>query len=78
MNSHIESKADGPQRITSHMTDLLRHTLGFSPRVKLDKEVYQDSAQVIKRNRLALQPDSDKKTESDKESTSTATTKGEL
>jgi len=67
-----------PADYIPHDKDLLRHTLGFSPRVKLDKEVYQDSAQVIKRNRLALQPDSDKKTESDKESTSTATTKGEL
>ena len=48
--------------------DLLWHTLGLS----------SDSDQVLKRNRLALQLDSDKKTESDKESTSTVTTKGEL
>ena len=61
-----------------HNKDLLQHTLGLSPRVKPDKEVYPNSVQDIKRNRLALQPDSDKKTESDKESTSTATTKGEL
>ena len=46
--------------------------------MKPDKEVYPNSVQDIKRNRLALQPDSDKKTESDKESTSTATTKTEL
>ena len=48
--------------------DLLRYTLGLSP----------DSDQVLKRNRLALQLDSDKKTEFDKDSTSTATTKMEL
>ena len=46
--------------------------------MKPDKEVYPNSVQDIKTNRLALQPDSDKKTESDKESTSTATTKMEL
>jgi len=34
--------------------------------------------QVLKRNQFAKQPASDKKTESDKESTSTVTTKGEL
>ena len=45
--------------------DLLRYTLGLSP----------DSDQVLKRNRLALQLDSDKKTEFDKGSTSTATKK---
>ena len=56
--------------------DLLRLTLGLSPRVKQDKEVYP--APDIKRNRLAPQPDSDKKTESNKESTSTVTTKSEL
>ena len=61
-----------------HDEDLLRHTLGFSPRVKPDKEAYPDSAQVIKRDRLALQPDSDTKNESDKKSTSTVTTKMEL
>jgi len=42
--------------------DLLRHTLGLSPRAKTDKEFYPDSNQVIKRNRLAIQPDSDEKT----------------
>ena len=47
--------------------DLLRHTLGFSPRVKQDKEVYPVSD--IKRNRLAPQLDLD--------STSTVTIKGE-
>ena len=61
-----------------HDEDLLRHTLGFSPRVKQDKEVYPDSVQDIKRNRLAPQPDSDKRTESDKKSTFTVTIKGEL
>src|SRR6185437_7989047 len=39
-----------------HDEDLLRHTLGSS----------LDSDQVLKGNRLTLQPDSDKKTESDK------------
>jgi len=46
--------------------DLLRHTLGFSP----------DSDQVLKINRLALQPDSDKRTKPDKKSNFTV--KGEL
>ena len=61
-----------------HDEDLLRHTLWFSPWVKPDKEVYPDSVQDIKRNRLAPQPDSDKKTESDKKSTFAITIKGEL
>ena len=61
-----------------HDEDLLRHTLGLPPRVKQDKETYPVSVQDIKRNRLASQPDSDKRTESDKESTSTATTKMKL
>ena len=51
-----------------HDEDLLRHTLGSSP----------DSDQVLKGNRLALQPDSDKKTESDKKSIFTVTKKREL
>jgi hypothetical protein len=46
--------------------DLLRHTLGLHPRVKQDI------------NRLALQPDSDKRTEHDQYSISTVTIKGEL
>ena len=58
--------------------DLLRHTLGLSPRVKQDKETYPVSVQNIKRNRLVPQPDSDKRTEPDKNSTPTVTTKGEL
>ena len=58
--------------------NLLRHTLGLSLRVNSNTEFYPDSVQVIKRNQFALQLDSDKKTESDKESTSTVTTKGEL
>ena len=58
--------------------DLLRHTLGFTSRVKPDKKLYPDSDQVLQESRLAIQPDSDKRTESDKESTSTATTKREL
>ena len=58
--------------------DLLRLTLGLSPRVKTNEEFYPASDQVLKRNRLAIQPDSDKKTESDKETNSTVTTKGEL
>jgi hypothetical protein len=61
-----------------HDEDLLRHTLGLPPRVKQDKETYPVSDQVLKKSRLALQLDSDKKNESDKESTSTATTKMEL
>jgi len=51
----------------SHDEDLLRHTLGSSP----------DSDQVLKGNRLTLQHDSDKKTESDKKSTSSINTKGD-
>jgi hypothetical protein len=58
--------------------DLLRFTLGLSPRAKTKEEFYPDSDQDLKRNRLTIQPDSDKKTESDKESTSTISTKGEL
>ena len=54
--------------------DLLRHTLGFSPRVKEDKETYPVSD--VKRNRLATQLDSDKETES-KKSTSIVTIKRE-
>ena len=56
--------------------NLLRHTLGFPPQVHSNTEFYPDSVQVTKRNRLAPQPDSDKKTESDKKSTSTVTIKG--
>ena len=56
--------------------DLLRHTLRLPPRIKQDKEAYPASVQNI--NRLALQPDSDKRTEPDKESISTVTIKGEL
>ena len=59
-----------------HDEDLLWHTLGLPPRVKQDNEVYP--ASDVKRNRLMPQPDSDKKTESDKEPNSTATTKMEL
>ena len=61
-----------------HDEDLLWYTLGLPPRVKQDKETYPVSVQDIKRNRLAPQPDSDKRTESDKKSTSTATTKMKL
>ena len=61
-----------------HDEDLLRHTLGLPPRVKQDKETYPVSVQDIKRNRLAPQPDSDKRTEPDKKSTFTITIKGEL
>ena len=50
-----------------HDEDLLRHTLGSSP----------DLNQVLKGNRLTLQPDSDKKIESDKNSTSSINTKGD-
>jgi len=58
--------------------DLLRLTLGLSPRLKTNEEFYPDSDQIVKRNRPTIQPDSDKKTESDKESTFTVTTKREL
>ena len=58
--------------------NLLRHTLGFPPQVNSNIEFYPDSVQDIKRNQLAPQPDSDKKTESDKKSTFTVTIKGEL
>src|SRR6185295_7579883 len=61
-----------------HDEDLLRHTLRLFPRVKQDKKTYPVSVQDIKRNQLAPQPDSDMRTESDKESTSTATTKMKL
>ena len=52
--------------------------LGLSPRAKTNEEFYPDSDQTVKRNRSAIQPDSDKKMESDKESTSTVATKREL
>jgi len=52
--------------------DLFQFTLGLSPRVKIDEKFYPDSDQVT------TQTISDRKTESDKESTSTITTKGEL
>ena len=58
--------------------DLLRHSLEFSPRVKPDKKLYPNSDQVLQGNRLAIQPNLDKKTEFDKESTFTVTIKGEL
>ena len=61
-----------------HNEDLLRHTLGLPPRVKQDKETYPVSVQNIERNRLAPQPDSDKRTEPDKGSTFTITIKEEL
>ena len=56
--------------------DLLWHTLGLPPQIKQNKEASPASVQNI--NRLALQPDSDKRTEPDKESISTVTIKGEL
>ena len=52
--------------------DLLRHTLGLSPRVKSNEEFYPDS------DRITKQSVSDRKMESDKESTSAAITKREL
>ena len=58
--------------------DLLWLTLRLSPRARTNKEFYPDSDQAIKRNRSALQPNSDKKAESGKESTPIVTTKGEL
>jgi len=57
--------------------DLLRLTIGLYPRAKTNEEFYPDWIKSLKRNRLVIQPDSDKKTEPDKESTSTITTKGE-
>ena len=57
-----------PADIPPYDEDLLWLTLELSP----------DSDQVLKRNRLVLQLDSDKKTEFDKESTSTTTAKMEL
>ena len=65
-----------PTDILPYDEDLLR--LRLSLRVNSNTEFYPDSVQVIKRNQFALQLDSDKKTESDKDSTSTVTTKGEL
>ena len=55
--------------------NLLPYTLGLSLRHNPNTESHPDSVQDIKRNRLTLQPDSKRKTESDKESTSIATTK---
>jgi hypothetical protein len=60
-----------PADHTPYDEDLLRHTLGFSPRVKEDKETYPVSD--IERNRLSPQLDSDKGTESEKKSTSIIT-----
>ena len=56
--------------------DLLRLTLGLSPRDKTNQEFYPDSDQAV--DQSATQPDSGKKTESDKESIPIVTTKGEL
>ena len=67
-----------PENTLPYDEDLLRFTLGFSPRVKTNEELYPDSDQVFKRNRLAIQPASDKKTESNKESISAVTIKREL
>ena len=63
-----------PEDHIPHDEDLLRHTLGLTPRVKQDKEVYSVSIQ----DRLTPQPDSDMWTESDKKSIFTVTIKGEL
>ena len=41
--------------------DLLRLTIGLSPRIKTNKEFYPDSDQAVKRNWLAIQPISGKK-----------------
>ena len=60
-----------------HYEDLLRHTLEFSSLVKPDMKLYPDSGQVLQGSQLAIQPGSDKKNESNKESTSTVTTKEE-
>jgi len=58
--------------------DLLQLTLGLSPRVKRNEEFYPDLDQVLKANRFASQSALVTKMESDKESTSAATTKREL
>ena len=57
-----------------HDEDLLQHTFRLTPQIKKDKEVYPVSVQ----DRLTPQPNSDKKTESDKKSIFTVTIKGEL
>ena len=67
-----------PPNTLTYDEDLLRFTLGLSPRAKTNEEFYPDSDQVLKRKRLAIQPDSDKKAEPDKKSTSTVYTKGEM
>jgi hypothetical protein len=67
-----------PAETLPYDEDLLRLTLGLSPRLKTNEKFYPDSDQIFKRNRPTIQPDSDKKTESDKESTFTVTTKREL
>ena len=66
-----------PANTLPYDEDLLRLTLGLSPRVKTNEEFYPDLDQVLKKNRLTKQPVSEKKMESDKESTSINTTKSE-
>ena len=58
--------------------DLLRHTLGLSPRVKSSDEFYPDSDQVHKRSRFIQESISDRRTESDKKSISASTRKRDL
>jgi len=58
--------------------DLLRHTLGLSPRAKTRDEFYPDSDQVYIGIQSTQEFISDKKTESDQESISINTTKREL
>ena len=67
-----------PADIPPHDEDPLRFTFGLSPQAKTNGEFSQDSDQVLKRNQFVTQTASDRKTESDKESTLTVTTKGEL
>jgi len=57
--------------------DLLRHTLGLSPRNKSSNEFYLDPDQVHKRNRVTQESISDKRTESNKKLVSANTTRRE-
>ena len=65
-----------PADTLPYIENLLRLTLGLSPQDKTNEEFYPDSDQAV--NRSAIQPDSDKKAEFDKESTPIVITKGEL
>ena len=60
-----------PPNTLPYNEDLLRHTLGLSPRVKTSDKFYPNSDKHYKRSRHTQEPISNKKTESDQKSTST-------